>query len=146
MPIEIRSLASGEEALLINAAPDVFDNRVDPAFAREFLADPRHHIVAALDNGRIVGFASAVNYLHPDKAPELWINEVGVAPPWQRRGIGRRLMEAILAVGAARGCREAWVLTENGNRAARGLYAAAGGSESPDGPMLITFATGDDGG
>jgi hypothetical protein len=32
----------------------------------------------------VVGFASAVHYVHPDKAPELWINEVGVAEPGDR--------------------------------------------------------------
>ena len=31
-----------------------------------------------MDEEQIVGFASAVHYVHPDKPPELWINEMGV--------------------------------------------------------------------
>ena len=55
----------------------------------EFLADSRHHLAVAVDEGRVVGMASAVHYVHPDKPPELWINEVGVAPTHRGLGIGR---------------------------------------------------------
>ena len=49
--------------------------------AREILNDPRHRLVVAIDDDAVVGFVSAVLYVHPDKAmPELRINEVGVAP------------------------------------------------------------------
>ena len=68
----------------------------------------------ALDAGVVVGFVSAVLYVHPDKpSPELWINEVGVAPSHQRRrasGVG--CWQATLADARATGCREAWVLTD----------------------------------
>ena len=70
---------------LENVAPDVFDNPIEPEFAKEFLADPRHHIAVAIDRDLIVGFASGVHYLHPDKPLELFVNEVGVAPTHQRR-------------------------------------------------------------
>jgi Acetyltransferase (GNAT) family len=54
----------------------------------EFLADARHHLIMALNSGTVVGFVSAVHYLHPDKAPpEFWINKVGVAPTHQGQGI-----------------------------------------------------------
>ena len=74
---------------------------------------------------------SAVDYVHPDKAPQLWINELGVAPSHERRGIGSRLIEAMLAHGRRLGCTEAWVGTENDNAAARGLYEKAGGAGEP---------------
>jgi hypothetical protein len=76
----IKTLTIEDLPLLMNAAQDVFDNPVDESFAREFLSDPRHHLVAAVVEDRVVGFASAVHYIHPDKPPELWIDEVGVAP------------------------------------------------------------------
>ncbi|MFN8386865.1 MAG: hypothetical protein U0X92_10645 [Anaerolineales bacterium] len=38
-------------SILLNVADDVFDNPVDESLAREFLADPRHHIVVALVDG-----------------------------------------------------------------------------------------------
>jgi len=65
----------------------VFDGPIDPVLTRKFLNDPRHHIVVAIHDEVVVGFASAVHYVHPDKAPQLWINEVAVAPPHRRRGL-----------------------------------------------------------
>ena len=117
----IRLLAPGYASVLENVAPDVFDNAVDPRWTAEFLADPRHHLAVAIDGGRVVGMASAVHYLHPDKPPELWINEVGVAPNYQGRGIGRGLLQAPFAHGRELGCRQAWVATEPGNAATKAL-------------------------
>ena len=127
-----------DKDLILSAADGVFDDDATPALTAEFLADHRHHIVAALVEGRLVGFASAVHYIHPDKPAELWINEVGVAPAYQRQGLGRRLMDALLDHGRALGCKEAWVLTEQDNEAARALYRAAGGSE--EAVVYCTFA------
>jgi aminoglycoside 6'-N-acetyltransferase I len=78
--ITIRRLAAGDDAVLAASALDVFDGAPDPELIREFLQDPRHHIVVAIDDDQVTGFATAVHYVHPDKKPELWINEVGVAP------------------------------------------------------------------
>lgn len=133
MAISIKILQSGDEPVLMSVAPAVFDNPVDPDLTREFLADPRHHIAVAIDDGLVVGFASAVHYIHPDKAPELWINEVGVAPSHHRRGLGRQVVDALLDVGRANRCSSAWVLTDRTNTAALALYRSAGGVEGEGG-------------
>lgn len=133
----IRILGAADAPILDRVAPGVFDNAVDPRWAAAFLADPRHHLAVALVDDLVVGMASAVHYVHPDKPPELWVNEVGVAPPHRRKGIGRRLMEALFAHGYALGCREAWLGTEADNIAARRLYAAVGGQEEP--MVYVTF-------
>ena len=138
--IEIRLLGAGDERALANAAEDVFDGPVDAALAREFLADPRHRIAAALEGERLVGFASAVEYVHPDKPAELWVNEVGVAPTHHGRGIGKRLLSALFDAARAAGCRQAWVLTDRANVAAMGLYRAAGGAEAPGDTVMFEFA------
>jgi len=140
----IRMLGPGEEGVLRHVAPEVFDGPVNERWAVEFLRDSRHHLAVAIQAeedkpGLIVGMASAVHYIHPDKPPELWINEAGVAPSHQGRGLGRRLIQALLAHGRSLGCRQAWVLTEESNTAARRLYAAAGGVETPDRPVMFEF-------
>jgi len=137
--IDIRILEAGDEAVLANVAPGVFDNDVDPGLSREFLSDARHHLAVALDGGLVVGFASAVDYVHPDKPRELWINEVGVAPSHQRQGLGRQLLRAMLDLGGRLGCRDAWVLTSPANGPAVRLYEAAGGTDLADAPMMFTF-------
>jgi aminoglycoside 6'-N-acetyltransferase I len=129
--IEIRLLRAGDLAVLDKVVDGVFDAPVQARLAREFLADARHHLAVAIDDGVVVGMASAVDYVHPDKEAQLWINEIGVAPTHQRRGIGRLLLDALLEHGRALGCTEAWLGTEEDNVAARRLYESAGGKAEP---------------
>lgn len=139
MAIAIRLLRSGDESVLGDVAPSVFDDPLDPAATRAFLADPRHHLAVAIDQNRVVGFTSAVHYVHPDKPkPELWINEVAVAPSHRERGVARALVDAILAEGRRVGATEAWVLTDRHNDAAMRLYRRGGEERSPD-PVMFTF-------
>jgi ribosomal protein S18 acetylase RimI-like enzyme len=132
MSIAIKVLQSGDETILTNVAPEVFDNPINMELTREFLADPRHHIVVAIDDGLVVGFASGVHYIHPDKLPELWINEVGLAPTHRRRGLGAAVLKELLEVGRVHNCTTAWVLTYRTNLAAMALYSSLGGSEGAD--------------
>jgi ribosomal protein S18 acetylase RimI-like enzyme len=127
--IVIRLLGEADLAVLERVSPDVFDAPISQRWAEEFLADARHHLVVALNGDVVVGFASAVHYVHPDAAPQLFINQVGVAPDLHRHGIATQLMQALFARGRELGCREAWLGTEHDNLAARGLYRALGGSE-----------------
>lgn len=137
---EIKLLAATDGDVLQKVADGVFDDPIDAAAAAEFLADERHHLVVAIVDGLVEGFISAVHYVHPDKpAPELWINEVGVAPTHQRQGLARKMMETVLAEARRLGCSEAWVLTERTNTAAMRLYAQCGGSEAPQDTVMFDF-------
>ncbi len=137
MTVTVRMLGPADADVLSAVAEDVFDNEVDARHTREFLDDPRHHMAVALDGTLVVGMASAVHYVHPDKGPELWINEVGVAAPYRGRRIARQLMEALFARGRELGCTEAWLGTEPANDAARKAYAAARGKEEM--MVYVTF-------
>ena len=138
--LEIKLLGPADSDTLGNVAEDVFDDPIIISSAEEFLNDSRHRLVVALEDNVVVGFVSAVVYLHPDKpAPELWINEIGVAPSHQRQGIGRMLLRHLLEDAKQSGCTEAWVLTDRKNIPAMGMYKSAGGvEESPD-PTMFTF-------
>lgn len=129
MAIEIRVLQRGDESILMNVAAEVFDNPIDAELTRKFLEDRRHHIAVAIDDGVVVGFASGVHYIHPDKPPELWINEVGLAPTHRRRGLGKAVLRALFKVGRDHNCKVAWVLTDRSNAAAMALYSSVGGTE-----------------
>ena len=141
MELEIRLLGPHDRAVLDHVADGVFDAPVDPRWTGEFLADARHHLVVARLDGVVVGMASAVDYVHPDKAPQLWINEAGVAPTHQRQGIAKRLLDLLMGLAGELGCSEAWVLTDEGNEAARAAYLSAGGEETP-GVVMVTFKLG----
>jgi aminoglycoside 6'-N-acetyltransferase I len=138
--MEVKSLGPNDASVLNNVAEDVFDDAIVESSARAFLADPRHRLVVALDKDLVVGFVSAVIYLHPDKpAPELWVNEIGVAPTHHRQGIGKALMQAILQEARQSGCSEAWVLTDRTNLPAMAMYRSSGGEETLPDPTMFTF-------
>ena len=141
MAIEFRVLGCEDERVLMNVAEDVFDNPIDPRWTAEFLKDPRHHIAVSINDGVVVGFASALHYIHPDKAPQLWINEVSVDPPHQLRGFGKTMLRLLFDVGRAHNCTVAWVLTDRTNVAAMALYSSLGGREGADdeGPSEATL-------
>lgn len=141
MPIEIKLLNSGDADVLANVAPGTFDNPIDAQATQEFLNDVRHHLTVAMDDGVVVGFVSAVHYVHPDKrCPELWVNEVQVAPTHRRRGLATALLDRMLQLARDLGCTEAWVLTDRENEPAHRLYAALGGEAAPDGGVMFTFS------
>jgi aminoglycoside 6'-N-acetyltransferase I len=132
MGIEVKVLQRGDDRVLMSVAAEVFDKPIDARLTKEFLEDPRHHIAVAIDGGLVVGFASGVHYIHPDKPAELWINEVAVAPTHRRCGLGKAVIRALLEVGRAHNCKVAWVLTDRSNVAAMALYSSVGGTEGAD--------------
>ncbi|TFH64602.1 MAG: GNAT family N-acetyltransferase [Gemmatimonadales bacterium] len=137
--IRIAMLGPGDESVLASVALGVFDHAVDPGLAAEFLSDPRHHIVVAMDGTQVVGFASGVHYIHPDKAPEFWINEVGVAASHRKQSVGKKLLHALFEAARELGCTEAWVLTERTNAPAIRLYASSGGVEPSGEAVMFLF-------
>jgi aminoglycoside 6'-N-acetyltransferase I len=137
---EIKLLGPNDFEYLSNVAADVFDDPIVPSSAKEFLRDPRHRLVVAIDNDVIIGFVSSVIYVHPDKtAPELWINEVSVASTHRQLGLGKMLMQRTLEEAKRSGCTEAWVLTDRGNTAAMALYKSVGGIEEIPDPTMFNF-------
>jgi aminoglycoside 6'-N-acetyltransferase I len=137
--VEVRILGENDASVLRRVAADVFDDPVQQAWAREFLTDARHHLAVAIDEELVVGMASAVHYVHPDKAPELWINEVGVAATHRGGGIAKRLLAALLERGQMLGCVQAWVLADESNTVARRLYESAGGRAAPEPAIMYEF-------
>lgn len=141
MTIAIKILNYDDVDILKNIAPDVFDDSLNIQRAQEFLADSRHHLAVAIEKNQVIGFVSAVHYLHPDKPhPELWINEVSVAETHRRQGLGKRLMNAVFDVARELGCAEAWVLTERENTAAMNLYSSVGNGLAPRDCVMFTFS------
>jgi ribosomal protein S18 acetylase RimI-like enzyme len=139
MSAEIRLLERQDAGVLDRVAPGVFDNDVDPRWTAEFFADPRHHLAVAIEEGVVVGMASGVHYVHPDKAPQLFINEVGIAPTHQGRGLGRQLVDLLVRLAGELECTEAWVLTDRTNVVAQHLYERAGAATPPDPCIMYTI-------
>jgi ribosomal-protein-alanine N-acetyltransferase len=87
---------------------------------------------------RILGLFGAFGYLAwQDDTPagfvvardlggEVEVLSLGVLPQWRRQGIGRRLIDAVVAEAARRRAASLVLEVATENQAARGLYAAMG--------------------
>ena len=116
-----------EDAPLVLDAFELFDSPPLEDWTREFLGDPRHHLLMAFDEGGApVGFISGVETTHPDKGTEMFLYELGVAEHARRQGVGRALTRALADLARERGCYGMWVGTESDNAAARATYESAG--------------------
>ncbi|MET3663958.1 GNAT family N-acetyltransferase [Caulobacter sp. 1776] len=117
--------------LLETIAEDVFDADIDARRLATYLESPGHLMVVAVRGNQVIGQVAAYVHGHPDRAPDLYIDNLGVAPPFQRRGVARRLVEEVLAWGKTLGCDQAWIVTDTENTAARALYEGLGAAAEP---------------
>jgi ribosomal protein S18 acetylase RimI-like enzyme len=120
--IDIRLISADERDVFARIAPGVFDEAIDPERLSAYLAEPGHLMVLAFDGDLVVGQVAAVIHRHPDKPDELFLDEVGTADAYVRRGIATAMVERMLEEGRRRGCAECWLGTEPDNVAARALY------------------------
>ena len=97
----------------------------DPWPARAFVAElhsPHTHYVAARADGTLVGYAGAAR-LGARPPYEYEVHTIGVDPDYQGAGIGRRLLDELLAF-AADG--PVFLEVRTDNEPAIGLYASLG--------------------
>ncbi len=124
------------------AARHLFDEAPRPDAVRRFLADPMHHLLIAVHDGRPVGFVSGVELTHPDKGTEMFLYELAVDESHRRRGTGTALAVALRELARERGCYDMWVLTDEDNEAALSTYRKSGSTESSTHVMLTWPLTG----
>ncbi|WP_425234749.1 N-acetyltransferase family protein [Ulvibacterium sp.] len=137
--ITIRLATIDDLPALESVGDRLFDYPIKPNRTIEFLEDKRHHLVLACSGEVVVGMASGLHYVHPDKDPHLFVNEVSVLDEFQNKGIGRKLASFLVEYGRKLGCKEAWVATEKSNIAAQKAYLAAGGIPEKEPIVLIEF-------
>ena len=86
------------------------------------LANGHHYLVALDEDGSVAGYAGLA--LTPPY--EAWIQNVGVRRDRQRHGIGRALLEALLAEAHRHGVRHVLLEVAVDNAPAQKLYARYG--------------------
>ena len=138
MQLDIRHLGPGDDNAVL-AAGALFDGPPLPDASHRFLREPSHHLLIAYDgDGRPLGFVSGVEMTHPDKGTEMFLYELGVEELARHRGIGRALVEALVALARKRGCRGMWTGTESDNTAALATYSSAGATAS-EGTVILNW-------
>lgn len=122
MTVQVRLVGPADAVLLDRVADDVFDGDIRRDLLAAYLADPAHAMAVALADGVVVGQARAILNRQPDAPTALFLDNLGVAPGWKRRGIATRLVRALMEWGRERGCAEIWVPVEADNAEATGFY------------------------
>ncbi|HKE64305.1 MAG TPA: ribosomal protein S18-alanine N-acetyltransferase [Micromonosporaceae bacterium] len=91
-----------------------------PMFWSE-LANGHEYVVALDEQGHVAGYAGLAY-----ATDEAWVQNVAVRRERQRAGIGRTLMDALLAKSRERGMRSMWLEVAVDNAPAQRLYDAYG--------------------
>jgi ribosomal-protein-alanine N-acetyltransferase len=91
------------------------------AFEQELTANRMAHYVVARAEGTIVGFGGI--WLMIDEAH---ITTFGVHPNWRRRGVGRRILLALLEIAGEIGAAHMTLEVRVGNEGAQALYRGFG--------------------
>ena len=81
-----------------------------------------HPYVAAVQDGEVIGYAGLV-VAPPDEA---WVNNMAVRRDHQRHGIGRALLEELLAIARRNGARHTLLEVAADNLPAQALYDSYG--------------------
>ena len=126
MDVLIQTITKDNASLLEAVAEDVFDEAIDLNYLAGYLEESNHILCVAVVNGLVVGQVRAIIHKHPDNPAELYIDNAGVAPTYQRQGIAKQLVTEIARLGQQRGCMDIWVGTESDNESAQALYQSFG--------------------
>lgn len=124
MSFVVHQIAAQAAGLLAHVADDVFDEAITPDRLAGFLAAPGHVMFVALDDDLVVGQIRGMVHVQPDRASDLYIDNLGVAPSHKRRGIASALIAALIAWGEAAGCTYVWLATETDNDEGVAFYEA----------------------
>jgi len=119
---------------------------LDDVALSEFLANPAHYLLVAVEDKRAVG--SLYGYaLRPPyrREPQFLLYTIDVRPSDWRRGIGTALVDRFIAEARQAAAFEVWVVTNEANRAAMALYQRGGFRRPAVDDVMLIFTSGPDG-
>jgi ribosomal protein S18 acetylase RimI-like enzyme len=101
---------------------------VTEEWMHEFLENDRNILLVAHDDGNPLGFSLGYRLDRVDRArPMMLFYEIGVLESHRGAGIARAMVGRLKDICKAQNAMKMWVVTDEDNRAARGLYEAARG-------------------
>ncbi len=133
-----RRLTVREIDTLEDVAADVFDNPIDLGRATQFLSDQRNILIVAVEGSLVIGQVTAVVHQHVDSPPDLYIDNLGVTPSRQRRGVATQLIALAIEVGRELHAEACWVAVDADNSVAHDLYRRSGATGTPI--MMFSYA------
>lgn len=145
--VSIRRLAATDKQLAQQTfltMAQVFDEEssvLSSPYLESLLGRQDFWAFAAVAGGQVVGGITA--FLLPLtrlEQRELFVYDIAVQEEWQRKGIGRALVNTLRQAAAAEGIAEGFVLADNEDTHALDFYRALGASATP--VTAFSFALG----
>ena len=139
--VEIKRLGSGDE----NRARDIVEAfYADGAFNEDFLSNESNYLLAAYADGEFAGFLYAYELARLERSePMMFLYSIDVLSEYRRKGVGKKLVEALRAVCAERGFMKMFVITGESNEAAVNLYESVGGNRRADDDAVFVWESND---
>jgi GNAT superfamily N-acetyltransferase len=136
MTVTIRHAGPGDEAAIVRLVLEMAEGEgwpspIDEHYARHFLASPASGVLLAWDGEDAVGLLSYCMVPGLFHAADSGLIELLIVTAGRRgKGIGRRLVDAVLRLFRDAGCAEASVSTGDANDPAQHVYREAGLTET----------------
>jgi ribosomal protein S18 acetylase RimI-like enzyme len=115
---------------------------LDEIALAEFLANPAHYLVLALEKEKVVGSLYGYALRQPyRREPQFLLYAIDVRLEYCNRGIGSALVDEFIKEAKMANAAEIWVLTNESNRAAMAMYARSGlqRSSADDAMLSLTL-------
>ncbi|MDH3730416.1 MAG: GNAT family N-acetyltransferase [Acidimicrobiia bacterium] len=135
--MNVRRVGPGDEELWVATVARLGEKPAEESAL--FLADPSTVAVSATDEGEPVGWAWGHRLRRPDGRWMLLLYELDVLPEWQRRGIGKALVDEMKQIAIDTGCTAMWLVTEHDNAPALATYRSSGGTWSETADRVVAW-------
>ncbi len=119
--MEIGEIRPREIAAVAGMEREMFSLGADEPLLRRMAEDPDVLFLTAREGEKVLGYAHT--RCVPDEA---FLNDLAVAEPYRRSGVGRALLEETARQAKLRGCDWLRLEVRESNAAARALYTSAG--------------------
>ncbi len=116
---------------------------LDEIALAEFLANPAHYLVLALEKEKVVGSLYGCALRHPyRREPQFFLYAIDVRLEYRNRKIGSALVDEFIMEAKIANASEVWVLTNESNRAAMAMYARSGPQRSGADDAMLSLTLG----
>lgn len=124
--------------MMLNFADDENTNyRIEDL--RKFISNENNYGFIAINNDKVVGFATAYTLLKPDGRKVLYLDSIDVMPQYQGNGYGKGLISFACEIGKRIGCYKMFLITNKSNVVACKCYENAGGINKAQDEIVYNY-------
>jgi ribosomal protein S18 acetylase RimI-like enzyme len=139
--LDVRRLGPEDEALAVELGQAFYGAE---GINVVFLEDDRNYLLAGYADGALAGFLVAYELERLERKEVMtYLHRLDVLPDYQRRGVGRALVEELKTLAQKRGSYKMFVITGRDNESATALYEATGGRIIPGADAVYEYRQGD---